>query len=1214
MLEDRILVFDGAVGTMIQDLNLSEEDFRSTRFKHHSIDLRGNNDLLSLTQADEITKIHRAYLQAGADIIQTNTFNANVFSQRDYHTQDLVYELNLISAQIARKVAAEFNEQNPGKPRFVAGTLGPSNQTASISPDINRPEYRRVMFDDVIQAYRDQIRGLMDGGVDLLLVETVFDTLNCKAILYAIEQCFHEYERRIPLMVSVTIIDASGRTLSGQTLEAFWISINHADLLSVGINCSLGTNEMRPHIEELSTLAPIYVSLHPNAGLPDEFGAYNETPQYMAQILREYAQNGFINIVGGCCGTTPEHIEAICSAVSDISPRKCPPKITYSQFSGLESLTVRPESNFINIGERCNVAGSARFRRLVTEEKYEEALGVARLQVENGAQILDINMDEALIDSEKVMAHFLNLLASEPEIARVPIMLDSSKWSAIESGLKCLQGKSIVNSISLKEGAESFKEQARKAKHYGAAVIVMAFDEQGQAESVDRKLEICYRAYRILKEEVGFKEQDIIFDPNIFAVATGIKEHDAYAVNYIEATRRIKSTLPHVLVSGGVSNISFSFRGNDTVREAMHSAFLYHAIQAGMDMGIVNAGQITVYEEIDNELLQLVEDVILNRRENATETLVSYAETVKKKDISPVENLKWRLAAFEERLKHALIKGIDDYIEADTEEARLFLEDPLKVIEGPLMAGMNLVGDLFGAGKMFLPQVVKSARVMKKAVAYLMPFLEEHKKKTGQQQAGKLLLATVKGDVHDIGKNIVAVVLGCNNYAIVDLGVMVPAEKIVQTAREEKVDIIGLSGLITPSLNEMVHVAKELHRENFNIALLIGGATTSKIHTAVKIAPNYRGPTIHVLDASRAVGVVNNLLHQQHKKTFVKKIAAEYEMLRTDYSKKQDLRRLVSIDKARENGLKIDWESSPIYKPTFMGIKVFEQYPLHEISERIDWSPFFTAWEMKGRFPDIFNDKEFGGEAKKLYKDAQSLLKKIIKHKWLTAKAVLGLFVANSIGDDIEVFCDNYGKHPLTIFHTLRQQMHKSNQRYNLALADFIAPKDCGRIDYLGAFAVTTGIGIEKIIEKFEKQHDDYSVIIIKALADRLAEAFAELLHERVRREFWSYAKDEKLSNEDLIREKYQGIRPAPGYPACPDHTEKQILFDLLGVTEHTDIILTENYAMHPAASICGWYFAHPQAHYFGVGKIGKDQVVDYARRKGMDTAIMEKWLAAYMI
>jgi 5-methyltetrahydrofolate--homocysteine methyltransferase len=1202
------------MGTMIQRLNLNEESFRGNRFKDHSIDLKGNNDLLSLTQAEKISQIHKEYLHAGADIIQTNSFNANTFSQSDYKTQNLIFELNLAAAQIARRSVDEFNAQYPRKPRFVAGALGPSNQTASISPDINRPEYRKVTFNAVADAYRDQIRGLLEGDVDVLLVETVFDTLNCKAVLYEIERCFDELKRRVPVMVSVTVVDASGRTLSGQTLEAFWISVRHADLLSVGINCSLGTREMRPHIEELSALAPIYVSLYPNAGLPDEFGAYNETPNYMAQILREYAQNGFINMVGGCCGTTPDHIKEISTALTDIPPRVCPSQPTYSQFSGLEPLNIRSESNFINVGERCNVAGSARFKKLILEEKYEEALHVARLQVENGAQILDVNMDEALLDSEMVMVHFLNLLASEPDIARLPIMIDSSKWSVIEAGLKCLQGKSIVNSISLKEGSQVFEEQARKAKRYGSAVVVMAFDEKGQAESIERKLEICYRAYKILTQTIGFKAQDIIFDPNIFAVATGMKEHNAYAVNYIEATRQIKSALPHVLISGGVSNISFSFRGNNTVRKAMHSVFLYHAIQAGMDMGIVNAGQITIYEDIDAELLRLVEDVILYKREDATEQLLSFAETVKSQDKTVVKNLEWRNATVEERLKYALIQGITEYIEIDTEEARLNMQDPLHVIEEPLMAGMNLVGDLFGAGKMFLPQVVKSARVMKKAVAYLIPFIESYKNRTGQKQAGRLLLATVKGDVHDIGKNIVAVVLGCNNYEVIDLGVMVPAEKILQTARERDVDVIGLSGLITPSLDEMVHVAKELTRENFNIPLLIGGATTSKAHTAVKIATSYHGTTIYVTDASRAVGVVNNLLNPEKNKVYVREIAAEYEEVRVQHLKKHGSRRLLPLETARSRRLIIDWEKSPPCKPAFLGVKTFKAYPLQEIRDRIDWSPFFSTWEMKGRFPNIFDDKKYGSEAKKLFNDAQVLLDRVIAQQWLTANATIGLFAANSVGDDIEVFNDDTQSHVLTIIHTLRQQADKSNQRHNLALADFIAPKENGSKDYIGAFAVTTGIGIEEILARFAKQHDDYNSIMLKALADRMAEAFAELMHETVRKELWGYAKNENLNNEELIKEKYEGIRPAPGYPACPDHSEKQILFDLLQVPQNTSITLTENFAMQPAASVSGWYFANPQAHYFGVGKIAKDQVFDYARRKGIDVATMARWLAANMV
>jgi 5-methyltetrahydrofolate--homocysteine methyltransferase len=1043
------------------------------------------------------------------------------------------------------------------------------------------------------------------------MVETIFDTLNAKAALFAINQYFEESGKFLPIMVSVTIVDASGRTLSGQTLEAFWVSVSHVDLLSVGVNCALGAQEMRPYIEEISKLAPINISCYPNAGLPNEFGEYDQTAEEMAELLGEFADSGFLNMVGSCCGSTPEFTRKIAEVMAGKVPRQLPEVPQYSRFSGLEPLTVRPDSNFINVGERCNVTGSRRFAGLIREEKYEEALEVARSQVENGAQILDINMDEGLLDSEKIMKTFLNLIGSEPDISRLPLMLDSSKWSVIEAGLKCVQGKCIVNSISLKEGEEVFKRHANLAHRYGAVVIVMAFDEKGQADTGERKVEICRRAYRILTEEVGFAPEDIIFDPNIFAVATGIEEHNNYAVAFIEATRQIKTSLPHALISGGVSNISFSFRGNDPVRETMHSAFLYHAIKAGMDMGIVNAGQITVYEEIPKDLLQRVEDVLLNRRSNATERLVAYAETVQKTDKKEVDDALWRQQTVEERLKHALVKGIVEYIVQDTEEARQKFQRPLHVIEGPLMGGMNIVGDLFGSGKMFLPQVVKSARVMKKAVAYLIPFMEEEKAQSGgRSSAGKVLLATVKGDVHDIGKNIVGVVLACNNYEIIDLGVMASADKILKTAREEKADIIGLSGLITPSLDEMVHVAREMERQNFRVPLLIGGATTSKVHTAVKIAPAYRNPVVYVLDASRGVGVVSNLLNPEKQKKFVKEIRAEYEKVREAHRKKHGNKQLASIEDARKQRFKSNWEAADIARPSFLGTKMFDTFPLEEIKERVDWSPFFQAWELKGSFPKIFDDPKYGKEARKLYDDAQALMKKIISNNLLTARAVIGFFPANSLGDDIEVYTDESRETVLTIIHTLRQQMKKEDGRFNFALADFIAPKESGIKDYIGGFVVTTGIGLKKLVEKFEKEHDDYNAILAKALADRLAEGFAELMHERVRKEYWGYTPGENSSNEELIKETYRGIRPAPGYPACPDHTEKPILFELLNVTEATSIRLTENFAMLPAASVSGYYFAHPQAKYFGVGKFGRDQVVDYARRKGMEISQMERWLS----
>ena len=1209
LLKERILILDGAMGTVIQSYKLDEAGYRGDRFADYPMDIKGNNDLLSITQPQIIKKIHQDFLEAGADIIETNTFSANGLSQQDYKMKDLVYEINLESARIARKVANEFTKKNPDKPRFVAGALGPSNQTASLSPDINRPEFRKVYFDDVAHGFRDQIQGLVDGGVDFLLVETVFDTLNCKAILFAIDEYFEKSGNRIPIMVSVTMVDASGRTLSGQTLEAFRISVSHLDLLSIGINCALGADQMREFIEELSGKTTIYTSLYPNAGLPNEFGDYDESPEYTAKVLADYAEAGFVNMVGGCCGTTPAHIKKIAQAVSNCKPRILPTFTTYPQFSGLEPLTIRPDSNFINVGERCNITGSAKFKRLIKEEKFEEALQVARSQVENGAQILDINMDEGMIESEKVMTHFLNLIASEPDISKLPIMIDSSKWSVIEAGLKCVQGKSIVNSISLKEGETVFKKQAKLALRYGAAVIVMAFDKDGQAETVERKVSICSRAFRILTEEIGFDAKDIIFDPNIFAVATGIKEHNNYAVNFVEATRQLKSLFPNSLVSGGVSNLSFSFRGNDVIREAMHSAFLYHAIQAGMDMGIVNTGQIIVYEEIEKELLNIVEDVILNRDENATEKLIDYSKTVSEKEQDKKEDPEWRKSDVVERIKYSLINGIVEFVLQDIEEARQKFDYALEVIEGPLMSGMSVVGDLFGSGKMFLPQVVKSARVMKKAVNYLVPFIEQEKSSGDITKNGKIVLATVKGDVHDIGKNIVGVVLGCNNYDVVDLGVMVPAQKILDTAKSEKADIIGLSGLITPSLDEMVHVAEEMKRQNFNIPLLIGGATTSKTHTAVKIAPKYDNFVKHVNDASRAVGVVSNLLNENLKKEYKSQIITENKNLCEEYLKRKNQTKLLSIEEARKNNLKLNFSQNEIEKPSFFGVKKFDNYSLEDIITKIDWTPFFQSWELKGKYPEIFNNKDNGAEAKKLFDDAQILLENIVQKKSLTAKSLIAFYPANSVGDDIEIYDNEDRDRTLCIFHTLRQQSDKQTKKENLALSDFIAPKSAGINDYLGIFVVTTGIGLEKLVKAFEDNHDDYNSIMAKALADRLAEAFAELMHEKTRCEFWGYAKNESLNNEDLIKEKYVGIRPAPGYPACPDHTEKATLFNLLQVEKNIGVSLTENFAMFPASSVSGFYFSHPQSQYFGVGKIGKDQVTDYARRKGMNFAEVEKWL-----
>jgi 5-methyltetrahydrofolate--homocysteine methyltransferase len=1210
LLSKRILIMDGAMGTMIQGYKLTEKDFRGKRFADHPHDLKGNNDLLSLSRPDVIEEIHKDFLEAGADLIETNTFNANGLSQQDYQLTDAVYDMNLASAEIARRATDIITKKDPAKPRFVIGTLGPTNQTASISPDINRPEYRKVTFDDVVTGYYDQARGLVDGDVDFLMVETIFDTLNAKAALFAIDKYFSETGKKIPVMLSVTIVDASGRTLSGQTLEGFWVSVSSYELFSVGVNCALGAKEMRPFVEELSRLAPHYVSIYPNAGLPNEFGEYDDSPEYMAEVLSDIAKSGFVNMVGGCCGTVPAHVSAIAAAVEGLSPRDIPDVHSFPAFSGLEPFTVRPETNFINVGERCNISGSARFRNMILEENYEEAVRVARTQVENGAQVLDINMDEGLLDSEKAIVNFLNLIGSEPDIARVPVMVDSSKWSIIEAGLKCLQGKSIVNSISLKEGESVFKEHAFLAKRYGASVIVMAFDEEGQAESVERRVDICRRAYKILTEEVGFNAHDIIFDPNIFAVGTGIDEHKNYAINYIEATRQIKAILPGVLVSGGVSNISFSFRGNNAIREAMHSAFLYHAIQAGMDLGIVNAGQIVVYEDIEDDLRTRVEDIIFNRKDDATERLLDIANEVIQKVKDKKENLSWREDPVEERLRYSLVNGISDFIEEDTEEARKSSKEPIDVIEGPLMDGMNVVGDLFGSGKMFLPQVVKSARVMKKAVAYLIPYIEAQKGESGINSNGKILLATVKGDVHDIGKNIVGVVLGCNNYEVLDLGVMNPAEKIIQTAREENVDIIGLSGLITPSLEEMTHIASELTRENFNIPLLIGGATTSPVHTAVKIAPAYQGLTVYVLDASRAVGVVSQLLNENQITTFSEKVKKEQHRQAEMHHKKHGARTLISIDEARKRKYKVNWSESSISKPKFLGIKEFSDYPMNEIRERIDWTPFFHTWELKGRYPEILDDGRVGNEARKLFEDAQHLIDQSIEEKWLTSKAVIGIFPANSIGDDIELFSDENREHVLTIFHTLRQQGDKGPDRPDLALSDFIAPKETGLGDYIGAFALTTGHSMKEALKQFEDTHDDYSSILLQAVADRLAEAFAEHLHERIRRDFWGYASEETMTNEDLIKEKYHGIRPAPGYPACPDHSEKQIIFDLLSVPEKTEMQLTESFAMYPAASVSGYYFANPESKYFGVGKVNKDQVIDYARRKGVDLAVMEKWLA----
>lgn len=1218
ILEEKILVLDGAMGTMIQNHNLTEKDFRGERFKDYQHDLKGNNDLLSITQPDIIKGIHRAYFEAGADIIETNTFNANSISQADYQMQDLAYELNYESAKIAKEVAEEFNSKDKSKQRFVAGALGPTNKTLSLSPNVNDPGYRAVTFDEIASAYYNAAEGLIDGGADIILIETIFDTLNAKAAIFAVEKLLNEKSLNVPVMISGTIVDNSGRTLSGQTVEAFFISVSHSKhLVSVGLNCALGAKQMRPFVEDLSNVSDKFLSVYPNAGLPNEMGGYDETPQIMAEVLEDFLKSRFVNIVGGCCGTTPDHIRKISEIAKNYKPRIIKPREPYLKLSGLESVVLRPDSNFMNIGERTNITGSKKFERLIKENKFDEALSVARSQVEGGAQVLDINMDEGMLDSEQAMTKYLNLIGSEPDIAKLPIMIDSSKWSVIEAGLKCLQGKGIVNSISLKEGQDVFKEQAIKVLNYGAAVIVMAFDEKGQADTFERRIEVCKRAYDILTKEIGFPPQDIIFDPNILAIATGIEEHNNYAVDFIEAARWIKQNLPHAKVSGGVSNLSFSFRGNDAVREAMHSSFLFHAIKAGMDMGIVNAGQLEVYEEIQKDLLEKVEDVIFNRRQDATERLVEFAETIKKKDKTEEKKDEWRSLDVDERLKYALVKGIVEFIDLDVEEARLKYSQPLEVIEGPLMAGMNVVGDLFGAGKMFLPQVVKSARVMKKAVSILEPYMTEALPEilpAGVDSGGaSILLATVKGDVHDIGKNIVGVVLSCNNYNIIDLGVMVHSEKIIQTALDKKVDIIGLSGLITPSLDEMIHVAKEMERRGLKIPLLIGGATSSRIHTAVKIDPNYSGPVVHVLDASRSVPVVSGLLNENidERRKFVQDIKTEYLNLREDYIKRKSGKNLISLDKARENKLKINWENGAVKKPAKTGITVLNNFDLNVLRKYIDWTPFFMVWELKGKYPSIFEDENVGAEAKKLFDDANSLLDKVILEKSLTANGVIGLFPANSVGvDDIEIYTDEARSGVKRTLHSLRQQNQKSSGEPNIALADFIAPKETEVKDYIGMFAVTAGIGIEKLIEKFEKDFDDYNKIMIKAIADRLAEAFAEHLHELVRKEYWGYSENENYSNEELIKENYIGIRPAPGYPAQPDHTEKPILFSLLDAENNSGIKLTESMAMYPAASVCGLYFSHPQAKYFNVGKIEKDQVLDYHRRKGMNLIEIERWLS----
>jgi 5-methyltetrahydrofolate--homocysteine methyltransferase len=1219
-LQNSVLVLDGAMGTMIQRYKLTEADFRGERFRNHERDLKGNSDILVLTRPDVIGAIHREYLEAGADIIETNTFTSTAIAQADYALESLAYELSVAGARVAREAADEWTARTPDRPRFVAGSIGPMNRTLSISPDVNNPAFRGMTYDEARAAYEDHVRGLIDGGVDLLLLETIFDTLNAKAAIFAIENVFEEKGVRLPLIISVTITDLSGRTLSGQTIDAFYTAIRHAHPFAVGMNCALGAVEMRPHLEELVRLAECYVISYPNAGLPNAFGEYDQQPAETGQLLRDFVASGFANIVGGCCGTTPDHIREIVDAVAGVKPRPLPagswvapvsgaaPE-RYTQFSGLETLTIRPDSNFQMIGERTNVTGSARFARLIKSDNYAEAVRVAAEQVRSGANMIDVNMDEGMLDSEQAMTTFLSYIATEPEIARVPVMIDSSKWTVLEAGLKCVQGKAVVNSISLKEGEADFLHKAKVIHRYGAGVVVMAFDETGQADTVARKVDICTRAYKLLTEQAGFDPFDIIFDPNILAIATGLDEHNDYAVNYIEATRQIKAACPGVKISGGVSNLSFSFRGNDVVREAIHSAFLYHAIKAGMDMGIVNAGQLVVYEDIPKDLLEHVEDVIFNRRPDATERMVQFAEGVKGTGTKRETDLAWRAGTVEARLAHALIHGMVDFIDQDVEEARQKYQRPLSIIEGPLMDGMKVVGDLFGAGKMFLPQVVKSARAMKKAVAYLLPYMEEEKQRSGATHSsqGRVLMATVKGDVHDIGKNIVGVVLGCNNYEVIDLGVMVPAAKILDLAVEQKADFVGLSGLITPSLDEMAFVAREMERRGFKVPLLIGGATTSRQHTAVKIAPEYSGPVVHVLDASRAVDTVASLLGSGRQEFDRTNRAAQTE-IREAYATRRE-RPLLSYEQARANRMKTNWDDHPIASPWFVGRRYLDDAPLQEIARYIDWTYFFSAWELKGRFPGILEHPEYGPAARELYENAQKLLARIIDEKLLTARGVYGFWPANSVGDDIVVYADDSRRQELARFPMLRQQDVIADGRPNRCLADWIAPLESGVPDYLGMFAVTAGIGADDLAKRFERELDDYNAIMVKALADRLAEAFAEYLHAQARRD-WGYGEGETLSMEGLIAEKYRGIRPAFGYPACPDHSEKFKLFELLDATKQ-GIVLTEHAAMAPAASVSGLYFSHPEARYFNVGRIGRDQIESYASRKKMAVEEVERWLGS---
>ena len=1205
ILSKRILTLDGAMGSLIQTHNLIENDYRGEILSDHPQDLKGNHDLLSLTCPDIIEDIHKSYLSAGADIIETNTFNSNAISQSDYNLEKYVYNLNLQAAKIARKAADYFSNQTPNQPRFVAGILGPTSRTSSMSPDVNDPSYRNVTFNGLAATYSDQCNGLLDGGVDIIMVETVFDTLNCKAALYAIQETFEKRGESVPVMVSVTITDASGRTLSGQTIEAFWYSVRHMELLSVGINCALGAVEMRPFLADLSAVADVPISVHPNAGLPNELGEYDQSPEFMADIIGEFASSGLVNIVGGCCGTTPEHIKAIFQKVQSIPPRTIPKIPECTKLSGLEPLNIDKNSLFVNIGERTNVSGSKKFASLIREEKYEDALSVAIQQVDGGAQMIDVNMDEGLLDSEACMEIFLRMIASDPAISRVPIVIDSSRWEVIETGLKNIQGKGIVNSISLKDGEEAFLEKAGKIQKYGAAVIIMAFDEKGQADTYDRKIEICCRSYNLLTIQAGFSPEDIIFDPNIFAVATGLEEHNEYAHAYIRACIKLKELYPLSLISGGVSNLSFSFRGNNAIREAMHTVFLYHAIQSGMTMGIVNPGQISIYDDLTPKLRDVIEDVLYNRSPEAGEKLLEAAQGIQQKQAVKKEDSAWRKLPIGERLTYSLVDGITSHIEEDTEEARKELEDPVKVIEGPLMDGMNRVGDLFGSGKMFLPQVVKSARVMKKAVTYLTPFLEKAKKSTSKN--GKILLATVKGDVHDIGKNIVGVVLGCNNYDIIDLGVMVPVQEILKTAKEEEVDIIGLSGLITPSLDEMVNVASEMERTGVKLPLLIGGATTSKVHTAIKIEPAYSHGTIYVTDASKSVDVVRKLL-SKNRMEFQNEVSEEYAQIRL---KRRDGQRVkyLTISESRTKKYQINWDNYFPPEPVTKNAIILNNYPLEELVPYIDWTPFFTTWELRGKYPSILEDDKYGNEATKLFKDAKQLLNEIVKNKLLNANAVVHIFPASSVGDDVEIY--DLNEDAIAQVHCLRQQIKKAD--YQFCLSDFIAPKDSGKQDWLGAFAVTTGIGLNKIVEEFEANDDDYNAIMAKALADRLAEAFAEKLHELTRKQYWGYATEENLSLENVLKEKYYGIRPAPGYPACPDHSEKEILFKLLNAEVNTGIQLTSNFAMDPPASVCGWYFSHPESKYFSIGKISDDQLKDYCQRKQVDLEDMKRFISPFL-